>query len=132
MGWHAAVVYALVGEVTDDDGLDPTRSPGGSAPTDAAGSPDPSAITATLTARPGGLERLRAEIAARRRAGQSWPYPIPAELRDGLGAAQLLAVVAELRRTLDLDPPVRPVLSDRPPDADERRLLADVPPHHGH
>ena len=38
----------------------------------------------------------------------------------------------ELRRQLDLDRPDRPVLSDRSLDADERRLLADVPPHHGH
>ncbi len=56
-------------------------------------------------------------------------YAVPADLREGIGAAQLAALVTALRARLA--PGGRPVLADRPPDADERRLLADVPPHHG-
>lgn len=57
-------------------------------------------------------------------------YPVPADLRSGIGAAQLAAVLAELRRRLAASG-TRPVLAERRPDADERRLLAEVPPHHG-
>lgn len=56
-------------------------------------------------------------------------YAVPADLREGIGPAQLAAVLLELRARLATQP--RPVLVDRPPDADERRLLADAPPHHG-
>ena len=56
-------------------------------------------------------------------------YAVPPDLRDGLGAAQLAALVTELRARLAPRP--HPVLAERAPDADERRLLADVPPHHG-
>ncbi len=56
-------------------------------------------------------------------------YVVPADLREGIGAAQLAALVNALRARLA--GPGRPVLAARAPDADERRLLADVPPHHG-
>jgi hypothetical protein len=55
---------------------------------------------------------------------------VPADLRADIGAAQLTAVLTELRRRLAAADP-RPVLAERAPDAAERRLLADVPPHHG-
>ncbi|SDS33172.1 hypothetical protein [Microlunatus soli] len=116
--WHPALIFAITGERT------------------AAGTsqlrPDLAAVGDQLAARTGGLEQLRADVRARRAAGRPWPYPIPDDLRRGLGAAQLLAALAELRRRLLLDEPERAVLSNRAPDADERRLLADVPPHHGH
>jgi hypothetical protein len=57
-------------------------------------------------------------------------HPVPLELRAGIGAAQLAAVLTELRRRLAASGP-KPVLAERAPDAAERRLLADVPPHHG-
>ncbi len=56
-------------------------------------------------------------------------YAVPDDLREGIGAAQLAALLTALRARLATQP--RPVLADRAPDADERRLLADVPPHHG-
>ncbi|MGI3780550.1 MAG: hypothetical protein ACRYG2_07200, partial [Janthinobacterium lividum] len=57
-------------------------------------------------------------------------YAVPADLTDGIGAARLAAVLTELRTRLSATGS-RPVLAERTPDADERRLLADVPPHHG-
>jgi len=58
--------------------------------------------------------------------------PVPADLSAGLGAAQLWAAVAELRRLLEPDHPARPTVGrDRPLTPDEERLLREVPPHHG-
>lgn len=57
-------------------------------------------------------------------------HPVPADLTAGIGAAQLAAVLTDLRTQLAATGS-RPVLAERAPDADERRLLADVPPHHG-
>lgn len=118
--WHRALAYAITGEQWD--GLAEQSAP------------DLEELAALIEARcPGGLPRLRETVVRRRSAGAPWPYPVPAELRAGLGAAQWLAALTALRRLLGLDPAAaRPVLSSRAPDADERRLLADVPPHHGH
>jgi hypothetical protein len=57
-------------------------------------------------------------------------HPVPADLTSGIGAAQLAAVLVELRRRLAAAGS-RPVLAERAPDEAERRLLAEVPPHHG-
>lgn len=64
--------------------------------------------------------------------GRGRSYRVPADLSAGLGAAQLAAAAAELRRLLEPHRPVLPPASAaRPPTADERRLLREVPPHHG-
>lgn len=55
---------------------------------------------------------------------------VPEDLTDGIGAARLAAVLTELRSRLSAADS-RPVLAERAPDAAERRLLAEVPPHHG-
>ena len=78
-------------------------------------------------------------IAARRAEGETWPIAVPSKLMAGLSAAQFTAalteLLTELRRYLPVGsgfgPTVRPMLSSRAPDAAERRLLEDVPPHHG-
>ena len=56
--------------------------------------------------------------------------PVPPGLLRGIGPAQFAAALAELRSRLTRSAGSRPVLAERPPDADERRLLLDVPPHH--
>jgi hypothetical protein len=71
------------------------------------------------------LDTVVAALAASPRGA----HPVPADLLEGIGAAQFAAVLAELRTRLASQ--ARPVLAERAPDADERRLLADVPPHHG-
>lgn len=104
-----AIAYALAG--------DPESAPGVTDPGD-------------LITRLGGPESLRAHATAVRAAGEPWPHPVPAELRTGLGAAQLYAAIEHARRQVDL-PPKRPVLRTAAPDADDLRLLREVPPHHG-
>jgi hypothetical protein len=57
-------------------------------------------------------------------------HAVPTDLTEGIGPARLAAVLTELRGRLAAAGS-RPVLAERPPDAAERRLLVDVPPHHG-
>lgn len=58
-------------------------------------------------------------------------HPVPPDLAQGLGAAQRAAAVTELRRRLSGTHLPGTVARPRPLTADERRLLEDVPPHHG-
>ncbi len=116
--WHQALAWALTGEADPRLGVQ--------------AAPDLSALAAALDDGEAGRgERLRKQIAARRSTGAGWPFPVPPELMAGLGAAQFAAALADLRAHLDLDRTRQPVLNSRPLDADERRLLSDVPPHHG-
>lgn len=129
-GWHRALAYAITGTRLDDPEVgDLDHS------ADGAGDrsrPDLPALAALITERAGGPDRLREQIDARRLSGGPWPYPLPDDLRQGLGAAQLLAALTELRGILGVDRLAsRPVIADRALNADERRLLGDVPPHHG-
>ena len=106
--WHQALAYALTGhrfpELGEQD------------------APDLDALAAFLRPRLG----VDVDPAALRCS-----HPLPADLGSGLGAAQLWAAVAELRRLLGSVPPQAEVTRSRPLTADERRLLQDVPPHHG-
>jgi hypothetical protein len=104
-----AIAYALAG--------DPDSAPGVTDPDD-------------LIERLGGTAPLRAHASAVRSAGEPWPHPVPAELRAGLSAAQLHAAIEQARRRID-PPPNRPVRRTAAPDADDLRLLREVPPHHG-
>ena len=110
--WHAALAYALLGAPVRD--LPETGTP----------------RVADLFADLGGVETVRAAVLDARAAGP-WPYPVPEELRRGLGAAQFAAVWARLLAELGpLTSDARPVVTDRESTSDERRLLADRPPHH--
>ena len=111
--WHAALAYALLGP--------PVRSLA------EPGAPQVSDLLAEL----GGVEAVRATVIAAREVGD-WPYEVPAELRCGLGAAQYAAAWTALLTALGpLTTNARPVVTDRALTMDERRLLADRPPHHG-
>ena len=77
-------------------------------------------------------ERLTALRAERMRRHLPWPFPISLDAREELGFARFDALLAQVRKELGL-PGTRsraqaPV---RPPNADDRRLLADRPPHWG-
>lgn len=115
-GWHRALAWALTGEALDL----PDRP-----------APDADALVAELARHGWGAERVRTH--ALEAAGVTpWPHPVPDALRAGLGAAQLHAALGAARARLGLD-----VLAAAPPsrrtklDADERRLLAEAPPHFG-
>ncbi len=75
--------------------------------------------------------RLTRHAAECRAAGRPWPHPVPRELRGGIGAAQFQGALhqALVRHGL-IGSPVPPSPA-RPLTQDERRLIADVPPHHG-
>ena len=114
--WHRAIGFALTGIDLD---LAPQATP------------DLDALVTQLAERGWDADRMirHAHQAA---ASELWPHPIPDALRAGLGAAQLHAAIRLARVCYGLE-----VLAVLPPsrrtslDANERRLLADVPPHFG-
>lgn len=93
--------------------------------------PDAARLAADLVSAGWPPERVAAHARATLASGEAWPHPIPDALRAGLGAAQLLAALRRVRAELGLA-----ALESRAPsrrsalDADERRLIADAPPHH--
>ena len=111
--WHAALAYALLGPPVREL-VEP-------------GVPQLDRLLDEL----GGVAAVRAQVVAARAVG-AWPYEVPAELRAGLGAAQYAAAWRGLVGALGpLATNARPVVTDRALTADERRLIADRPPHHG-
>lgn len=82
-----------------------------------------------LRANGWGPDRLARLKHDRQRSGLAWPLPMTS-LPPGIGAAQALAAVKRAVAELGLDEDRRvrrPAVSD----ADTRRLLDEVPPHHG-
>ena len=114
--WHAAIGYALVGEEL------PLAEPV---------QPDPARLVADLADAGWDAHRIHAHARAAAEAERPWPHRIPAGLRQGCGAAQLHAALGRTRALLEVvtletrGPSARTTL-----DADEQRLLRDVPPHY--
>lgn len=76
--------------------------------------------------------RLLEVRASRRRDRLPWPFPVDHQAVQRIGFARFDARLAELRESLRLDAEMRPAhVSDRPLNADERRLVAERPPHWG-
>jgi hypothetical protein len=117
--WHQALAYAMTGRRLD--GLGQQRTP------------QVSVLRAELD-RQVGLAELADRARSRLAAGERWPDVVPGDLMAGLGPAQFAAALSELRRLLDVDRPVVPRRTSNPGEtrsADLRRLLDEVPPHHG-
>lgn len=114
--WHRALGLALTGEELDL---------GVQARFDA------DAAVAALAASGWGAARI-ASHAQELTGTRPWPHPVTADQRGGIGPAEFHAALIRTREALGLT-----VLTVLPPsnrkelDADERRLLADVPPHFG-
>lgn len=110
--WHTALAWALVGERLELGVRE---------------RPDIGVLLAELAER--GYDRDR--VAAIARDASTWPFPVPDADRAGLGPAQLSAAVRAARQALGLEAlEVRPRSGRTALDGDERRLLADVPPHY--
>ena len=109
--WHQALAYAILGR----------RLPGLSH----QDQPDVAELARELSAN----DQLDAAVKALRAQG-TWPLPVPTDLMVGLGRAQFLAALAELVQELGFDAHGTQLAVDRPANADERRLLDEVPPHH--
>ncbi|NLT30924.1 MAG: hypothetical protein GXX86_10805 [Propionibacterium sp.] len=94
------------------------------------GPPSPERIDAALTAAGYDRHRLAHLVTERQSAELPWPFPVAAEQRPGIGAAQFVSVLREVTDYLDVHSWQHAAPApDRPLTADERRLLADVPPH---
>lgn len=113
--WQAAVAYALTGEELV---LSET------------GTPEVDLLLGELARAGWTPERISQHAAAESRSGV-WPHPIPTELREQCSAAQLAAVLAQVREQLGLGSVSVALPSNRRQlDADEQRLMREVPPHH--
>jgi hypothetical protein len=95
----------------------------------------PAPPTADLLADLAGVGWTPAAIAAHAEAvwaaGGQWPHPAGAAVLARFGSARWQATLAEMTSRLGLDVTVRPPSRRRHLNADERRLLAEAPPHHG-
>jgi hypothetical protein len=113
MDRQAALCWSLVGELTPD-GVIP-----------------PDGLIVWLAEHGWGPERIREHALARIAAEQPWPHPLDAAVVQEFGAAQYYAALTDLRKQLGVwvletqTPSARTELN-----ADELRLLAEVPPHH--
>ena len=88
-------------------------------------------VLATLERAGWDAAAVRGHAADRRAAGQPWPHPVPVTWLREYGPARWAATVADLVRRLELEADTAAPSPRRPLSSDERRLLADVPPHHG-
>lgn len=117
--WHQALAYALVGELLPGLGRQPV--------------PEIQTLIMALEAA-GGPGWVRTRVVSRAADGGPWPYAVPDQLMQGLGAAQFAAALRQLRERLDLDSVFQGSRVARavPRTAGDERLLREVPPHHGH
>lgn len=96
------------------------------------GRPDVEALVRDLAVRGWDSDRIGAHALERQGAGLPWPHAPSGAVREGLGPAQFQAALTTARDRLGLA-----ALGTRPPSrrtaltADELRLVAEVPPHHG-
>ncbi|MFW6597398.1 hypothetical protein ACQBAU_04235 [Propionibacteriaceae bacterium Y2011] len=118
--WHRAVAFALLGVDRPELGEQ--------------GSPDVAELLRSLDRT--AVADARARAAA---ADEPWPYALPSELATGIGWARYGATLQRVRDALALDTTIVPAgagdddrsAGRRHPSAEERRLLADRPPHWG-
>ena len=91
---------------------------------------DPDPLTA-LAAVGWGRDEVVAHAEQVRADGDVWPHPVPDGLRAQVGSARLIALLQRLQVELGLFGRAAAPAAPRPLTPDERRLLNEVPPHHG-
>ena len=100
-----------------------------------AGSRDdgtPQELLAELAAQGWDSSRIREARRECRALGRRWPVELPDERIRAVGFARFQAWMAECIRLLGIDSVDAGVRDAHMPlDAEDRRLLADRPPHHG-
>jgi hypothetical protein len=117
--WHQALAYAVTGRRYAELGEQ--------------AAPDLRGLAQALESAAGD-DSLPRHVRETLEAGEPWPHPVPADLMTGLGYAQFSAALAQLRSELDLTRPAGMpprVGASQPLSPADRRLLDDVPPHHG-
>jgi hypothetical protein len=93
---------------------------------------DAAGLPAELARLGWGAERLAALRQEQMNKRLPWPFPVDLEARRELGFARFDALLAEVRKQMGLaGTSSRGQALVRPLNADERRLLADRPPHWG-
>ncbi len=93
---------------------------------------DVPSLVAELSALGWGTERIQQLRGERMEQRLPWPFPVAPELMAGVGFARFAALLADLREALGISG--RLAASPAPERAlnpDERRLVADRPPHWG-
>jgi len=123
-----AVGAGTDGAGTDGAGTDGAGTDGTATDTHAD---DSARVIALLDAGGWPAARIADHARATLDAGDVWPHPVAPEVLADYGPARFHAALAELRQQLGVwttapQPPSRRATLT----ADERRLLAEVPPHH--
>ena len=116
--WFAAVAFALVGvEVVNPPRAEPT----------------PEAIIAWLADQGWSGDRVAAHRLDCRDGGVPWPHPLPAGWLPAGSAARFHSLLVAVQDAAGVRGLVAtPAPTERHIGPAERRLLDDVPPHHGH
>ncbi|MDR1214653.1 MAG: hypothetical protein LBK54_11330 [Propionibacteriaceae bacterium] len=92
---------------------------------------DPAQLLAGLAERGWDAAALRRRAQAAWADGRPWPEPLPAARLSRIGAARWQAGLDQVGQALGLRTLSQPPSRRTSLTADERRLLADRPPHHG-
>jgi len=91
----------------------------------------PEELLAALEGAGWPAQRVRDQAYSLWEQEQPWPYPLPPDRIHQVNAAQWYAILGQVRTLLGLDVVHLPPSHRTTLTADERRLLADLPPHHG-
>lgn len=94
-------------------------------------SPEPEELISELSDLGYGFDRLGEIRRAQQEAEEPWPFPVRVEIVKGIGFALFHARLQILRELLDLTGLQPQPRAERALNADERRLIADRPPHWG-
>lgn len=117
-GWHQALGYAVSGRRLPELGEQD----------------QPAHVELAEQLRVAAAADLHEHVRSTLAAGQPWPHPVPPDLMAGLGYAQFAAALGQLRVALDLNGRAGVAAEQDPATRQsvvERRLLDEVPPHHG-